>query len=200
MRQRGLTILLCLLVAAVLCACGQKEQTTEVVIAPVTQTPEPQATPVPDLAGDWYGWWHIRHTTGDWKKMYGYFWDCCAKIGEDGSLLLWDESLPKDNALAETTIRSEGGVLRCSGGYMLDASGQPESWELAVTEDKGGTLLTISGRYEAVESEGGFSFEIFLRPWGDLWPGKDNEIPYYYEDWYLPLIRAGSAMPDTIGP
>ena len=83
---------------------------------------------------------------------------------------------------------------------MLDAAGQPESWELAVTEDKGGTLLTISGRYEAVESEGGFSFEIFLRPWGELWPGKDNEIPYYYEDWYLPLIRAGSAMPDTVGP
>ena len=200
MRQRGLTILLCLLAAAVLCACGQQERTTGVVIAPVTQTPGPQATPAPDLAGDWYGWWHIRHTTGDWAKMYGYFWDCCAKIGEDGSLLLWDESLPKDNALAETTIRSDGGALRCSGGYMMDSAGQPESWELAVTEDKGGTLLTIRGRYEAVESEGGFSFEIFLRPWGDLWPGKDNEIPYYYEDWYLPLIRAGSAMPDTIGP
>ena len=90
-------------------------------------------------------------------------------------------------------------------------NGMTESWgvygeigggtnPITVTEDEEGTLLTIRGHYDAVESEGGFSFEIFLRPWGSLWPGKENEIPYYYEDWYLPLIRAGSAIPEAIGP
>ncbi len=26
-----------------------------------------------------------------------------------------------------------------------------------------------------------------------------DDIPYYYDDWYLPLVEAGSAMPDAIG-
>ena len=201
MRKRALLCLLCALFLMPLGACGRREETTEVLIT--AAEPEPPTSPeqsAESLAGDWYGWWHIYHTTGDWAKMYGYFWDCCAEIEENGALLLWDETLPKDNCLAETTLIRTSDGLRCVGGSMMDAAREPESWELTVTQDEGGTLLTIRGHYDAVESEGGFSYEIFLRPWGSLWPGKENEIPYYYEDWYLPLIRAGSAMPDTIGP
>ena len=40
---------------------------------------------------------------------------------------------------------------------------------------------------------------IYLRPWGSRWPGSEDEKPYYYESWYLPLIEAGEAMPDKIG-
>ncbi|MCR5576203.1 MAG: hypothetical protein K6F56_04265 [Oscillospiraceae bacterium] len=199
MRKRALPCLLCaLLLGLTLCACGRREETTEVLVT--AAEPAPRETYAESLAGDWYGWWHITHTSGDWAKMYGDFWDCCAEIDEDGHLLLWDEVLTKDNCLAETTLVRTDGGLRCVGGSMLDAPREPESWELAVTQDGDGTLLTISGHYDAVEKEGGFSYEIFLRPWGSLWPGKESEIPYYYEDWYLPLIRAGSAMPDTIGP
>ena len=150
--------------------------------------------------GDWYGWWHIRHATGDWAGKYGYFWDCCAEIGEDGLLLLWDETLPKDNFLAETRLVTGENGISCRGGSMLDRELEPENWELLVSEDKEGRLLTIRGRYDSVKTEGGFSYEIFLRPWGSEWPGSANEVPYYYEDWYLPLIRAGKEMPDTIGP
>lgn len=203
MRQRkGLCLLCVLLLLLTLAACRHEEETktTELVIT-ARETREPsEAAKAPGLDGDWYGWWHITHTTGDWAKMYGYFWDCCAEIKENGALLLWDESLPKDNPLAETTLLTDGEGFRCVGGSMLDAAREPESWELTLTEDNGGRLLTIRGHYDAEMSEGGFSYEIFLRPWGDLWPGGANEVPYYYEDWYLPLIRAGSAMPDTIGP
>ena len=200
MRQRKLLCLLSALLLILLCACGQREQTTELIVTPM-ETPSAAPTPPTEsLTGDWYGWWHIIHTTGDWAKMYGYFWDCCAEIEENGALLLWSDILPKDNCLAETTLVYTDGALRCVGGSMLDAAREPESWELELTQDEGGKLLTIRGHYDAVESEGGFSYEIFLRPWGSLWPGKENEIPYYYEDWYLPLIRAGSAMPDKIGP
>lgn len=201
--RRALLILLC---ALLLGGCGQTKDTTQVVLTPRESPAAAEVTheltepPTHSLAGDWYGWWRIFHTSGDWEEMYGYFWDCCAVIGEDGSLLLWDEVFSKDNCLAETTLIIEGGALRCVGGSMLDAPLAPESWEVTLTEDEGGRLLTLSGRYDAVVHEGGFAFEIFLRPWGSLWPGRENELPYYYEDWYLPLIRAGSAMPDTVGP
>ena len=200
-RKKALCLLCALFLLLTLAACGQKEETktTELVIA-ARETLEPAApSKTTELAGDWYGWWHITHTSGDWAKLYGAYWDCCARIEESGALLLWDESLPKDDPLAETTLLQDGEGFRCVGGSMLDAAREPESWELTLTQDDEGKLLTIRGRYDAVRSEGGFSYEIFLRPWGDLWPGGTNEIPYYYEDWYLPLIRKGGAMPDTIG-
>ena len=207
MRKRVLPCLLfALALLLVLCACGKKHETTEVVIEPrQEESAPPESTRTPEeelrsLAGDWYGWWHIRHATGDWAGKYGYFWDCCAEIGADGAMLLWDETLPKDNFLAETTILPGTGGFSCRGGSMLDKEREPENWELLLAEDKAGPLLTIRGRYESVESKGGFSYEIFLRPWGSEWPGSANEVPYYYEDWYLPLIRAGKEMPDTIGP
>ena len=207
MRKRLLfCLLLALALILTLCACEKKTETTEVVIETAV---EPAGVPenlsaaeaeIGSLAGDWYGWWHIRHATGDWAGKYGYFWDCCAEIGEDGLLLLWDETLPKDNFLAETRLVTGENGISCRGGSMLDRELEPENWELLVSEDKAGRLLTIRGRYESVKTEGGFSYEIFLRPWGSEWPGSANEVPYYYEDWYLPLIRAGKEMPDTIGP
>ena len=52
----------------------------------------------------------------------------------------------------------------------------------------------------ATVGKGGFSYEIYLRPWGSKWPEDDEDkLPYYYNDWYLPLIEAGKDMPDTIG-
>lgn len=200
-RTKPLWLLCVLFLLLTLTACSREEETkTTELLLTARETPEATSAKPSELAGDWYGWWHITHTDGDWAKLYGAYWDCCARIEDSGALLLWDESLPKDYPLAETALLFDGGGFRCVGGSMLDAAREPERWELALTEDEGGRLLTIRGRYDAVESEGGFSYEIFLRPWGALWPGEPGEIPYYYEDWYLPLIRAGGAMPDTIGP
>ena len=45
-----------------------------------------------------------------------------------------------------------------------------------------------------------FTYDIFLRPWGTSWDdAKAEDLPYYYHDWYLPLIEAGEPMPDSIG-
>ena len=41
---------------------------------------------------------------------------------------------------------------------------------------------------------------MYLRPWGSLWPDEEDRLPYYYEDWYLPLIESGEEMPDVLGP
>ncbi len=151
-----------------------------------------------DLSGDWYGWWRMYSTSGDWAHMYGYWWDCCAEIN-DGSMLLWDEDLPKDNFLAEAELSIHNKDIRCTGGSFLDRKLKSSSWDITVSEDDCGTLMTISGEYDAV-GKGGFSYKIYLRPWGSKWPEDDKDkLPYYYNDWYLPLIEAGNDMPDVIG-
>ena len=46
-------------------------------------------------------------------------------------------------------------------------------------------------------------YSIYLRPWGESWEdvrADDEELlPYYYDDWYLPLIETGASMPEVIG-
>ena len=151
-----------------------------------------------DISGDWYGWWRIYSTSGDWAQMSGCWWDCCAEI-EDGSMLLWDEELPKDNYLAKAALNIDGSDIRCSSGSFLDRKLKSSSWDITLSADDSGTLMTVSGKYNAV-GDGGFSYEIYLRPWGSKWPdGDGDKLPYYYKDWYLPLVEAGKVMPDVIG-
>ena len=48
--------------------------------------------------------------------------------------------------------------------------------------------------------EDAFYYEIYLRPWGTYWDDVDADSqPDTYNDWYLPMIEAGKAMPDVIG-
>ena len=151
-----------------------------------------------DISGDWYGCWRMYGTSGDWAQMDGCWWDCCAEI-EDRRMLLWDEDLPRDNFLAEAELSTRGGDIRCLGGSFLDRKLKSGSWDITLSEDSCGTLMTVSGKYDAVR-DGSFSYEIFLRPWGSKWPEDDEDkLPYYYKDWYLPLIEAGRDMPDIIG-
>ena len=151
-----------------------------------------------DIKGDWYGWWRMYDTSGDWAHMYGYWWDCCAEV-KDGRMLLWDEDLPTDNFLAEAELSIRSSDIRCESGSILDRELKSGSWDITLSEDSCGTLMTVSGKYDAVR-DGSFSYEIFLRPWGSKWPEDDEDkLPYYYKDWYLPLIEAGRDMPDIIG-
>ena len=201
-----------LLLVLLLCACarsGGTEKTVVVLRETPVQTPAPtesaapRETAVPAKSGpdDWYGWWRMYNTSGDWAHMYGYYWDCCAEIAqEEGTLRLqlWDEDLPKDVGLAAARLREDNGVLKCAAGTFLDRELGPESWNIASAVDSCGQLLHIRGTYDAV-GKGGFQYEIFLRPWGSRWPGSEDEKPGFYESWYLPLVEAGVKMPEVIG-
>ena len=207
-------ILVILMLMLSLCACGRADPADKTVIV-LRETAVPEATSAPDSttppespaptqapdASDWYGWWRMDHCSGDWEHMYGYYWDCCAEItDEDGALhvLLWDEDLPKDTSLAAAQLTERDGILHCITGTFLDRELGPDDWLITQTRDECGPLLHVEGNYEAV-GKGGFWYEIFLRPWGSLWPGNEDEKPYSYENWYLPLIEAGADMPDQIG-
>lgn len=172
-----------------------------VLLALILLTPACAFAESHKLTGDWYGWWKMDHCSGDWAKMYGYYWDCCAELGGEGDalrLLLWDEDLPRETRLAEADLSEAEGALRCTGGSFLDRELGGDDWKITRSEDECGTLLTIEGQYTAV-GKGGFHYLIYLRPWGSRWPGSEDEKPYYYETWYLPLIEAETPMPDTIG-
>ncbi len=198
--KRKIALTLALAFLLTLCACsGQKQKNKTVIVLEDSGTESAQ--PVPTAGKDWYGWWKMDHTSGDWAHMYGYYWDCCAELSEeDGklSLLLWDENLPKEDFLARAALEKRGGGLCCTDGSFLDRELDETSWDMELGEDAAGALLTIRGDYDAV-GKGGFRYEIYLRPWGCRWPGAADERPYWYESWYLPLIEQGSAMPEEIG-
>ncbi len=207
--------LLLALLAGVLTGCGGKEADEhKTVIHAIAKTPESGQSDAPEksaetdaldaLTGDWYGWWKMVNTEGDWARMDGYWWDCCAEAEEDGAelrLLLWDEDLPKETLLGTLRIGTgKDGQLRCSGGDFLDAVMEEDGCEIKFEQDGGEKFLTITGHYDAVEKIGSFDYSIFLRPWGQRWEDEDeDELPYYYESWYLPLIEDGKEMPDEIG-
>ena len=63
-------------------------------------------------------------------------------------------------------------------------------------------IPTICGKSYYSDESGSFEYELVLRPWGTLWddvPAEDLKAkPYFYEDWYLPLVEAGETMPSAI--
>lgn len=63
-------------------------------------------------------------------------------------------------------------------------------------------MIQIKGYYtDPVDEENTFTYYIFLKPWGETWDDVrdgdtedclyDDMMPFYYEDWYLPLLELG---------
>lgn len=221
--KKRLLIISFLLLSLFLCACGNKKtivihspdkeisgNTVPVTAAPIQNHTEPSATPTAESADtpapepvfpvQWYGWWRMYSTSGDWKSMYGYWWDCCAELitSEQGStLLIWDEDVAKDSGLARLTFTFDGSSAEAVSMSMLDRN-ELEKCSMKLYSDELGQCLLIKGKYSSVSHKGGFSFEMLLRPWGSKW-NTSEDLPYYYKDWYLPLISSGSPMPEKIG-
>ena len=168
-------------------------------------------------AGDYYGFWTIYEAGGKFRDEGVYYhasWDVCASMSVSGSLgelQIWDE---EGDDLAKASLRfgpglTEKGSMTSTGGrfYSNDLSGG--AWEIdpgrGMFRDYEG-FLVVSGRYRESE-EDWFDYFIFLRPWGMEWEDVrtgdlsemiyDNMMPRHYEDWYLPLIRAGKTMPGS---
>lgn len=158
--------------------------------------------------GDWYGWWKMTGCAGDYEEMEGAWWDICGTIdiGSDmtGTVRLWDEDYSRESLMAKVNVSlstsgtGEHGTLMSEDGQFTDVYLEHADWivdpGLMDFED----LIRIDGYYENSDDE--FYYEIYLRPWGIEWDDVDaDSLPSRYEDWYLPLIRAGKPMPDTIG-
>jgi len=145
---------------------------------------------------DWYGWWKITDSDG---RMPLSWYDCCARLtrGEDGAyrLLVWDEEGSADTPLASVTFRDEGGGHLVSlYGTFLYADVDDGEWSLDLPS---ALLYKEDLRHES--DEAAFSCSFYLRSWGDRWDDcPEQQRPFYFDDWYLPLVKKNAPMPDSI--
>ncbi len=157
--------------------------------------------------GGWYGWWSISNATGDWAALDRQWYDCFARISVDengsGTLTLWDESMSAASPMGEVGIAvtlgengAPGTLISTGGTFWLAAIGEGE-WTLDPAAYGFENMLVVdAAHYES--DEGSFDYTVVLRPWGTVWSDVESELlPYYYNDWYLPAIEAGEAMPDS---
>lgn len=143
--------------------------------------------------GDWYGWWRIDSSEGELGDTW---YDLCARLTAqpDGSmyLLLWDEDQSASRPMGEARLFfNEDDSATAAEGYFWFMPLEGADWTMQYADGR----ITMAGRHEA-EGES-FDYSICLRPWGEQWM-DENERPYYYESWYLPLIRAEESMPDRM--
>ena len=137
----------------------------------------------------WYGWWKIEDAKG---KMPITWYDCCAvfEAQEDGTILmtLWDEDV------SQVRFKSEKDALVSLSGYFAYMEIRAGEWRLTEADP---AILIPDIQHDA-EGEI-FRATVYLRRWGQSWSSTPAEQrPFYYEDWYLPLLKQKAEMPDQI--
>ncbi len=166
---------------------------------------EEEALGTGNWAQDWYGWWKICDASGTWRPYDNMWFDCFFHIdlGQDGkgSLLFWDEDSSPEEPIGRMDVQlDEKYRLHASHGNLLNLPIEPADWILDPQSGPYPQFLELEIPY--VEEEGSFCMLLCLRPWGTLWDDVAQQepelLPYYYEDWYLPLVQAGDAMPTHI--
>ena len=157
--------------------------------------------------GEWYGWWIMSGCYGAYEELEGQWWDICGiiDIKEDytGTVTLWDEEYTASNSMVSAAVSlseagtGEHGAMMSEGGYFTDMPLEHADWivDPGVQEDT--EMIWINGSYENGDDE--YSYDIYLRRWGDSWDHVEEDArPRFYDSWYLPMIEAGEAMPDSI--
>ena len=158
--------------------------------------------------GDWYGWWIMTGCWGAYEDMNGEWWDISGtiEIGEDytGIVTLWDEDYTRSEPMVEALVSlneagtGEYGTMMSEGGWFTDVELEHADWIVDPGLVNYDNMIYIDGFYENGDDE--FYYEIYLRPWGSYWDDvSEEDLPYFYYDWYLPMIEAGEAMPECIG-
>ena len=165
--------------------------------------------------GAWYGWWTMTGCSGAYESMSGQWWDACAviDIGSDytGTVKIWDEDYSRADPMlqASVTLNSAGvgehGTVMSESGYFTNLPLEHADWIIDPAINSRfpdvENMICIEGWYEDGDDE--FYYEVYLRPWGQLWDDfaadYPDDIPYYYDDWYLPLVESGRSMPDVVG-
>ena len=158
--------------------------------------------------GDWYGWWVMTGCGGTYEDMEGDWWDICGTIdiGEDGigTVTLWDEEYTKSEPMvwASVSLNEAGtgelGTMMSESGWFTDIDLKHADWIVDPGLVDYPDMIHIDGYYES--GDDAYSYDIYLRPWGIYWDDVAGEdLPAYYNNWYLSLIKAGEPMPGRIG-
>lgn len=150
-----------------------------------------------ELPRDYYGWWRITDAQGEMPETWI---DCCARLESQQGLMyfsIWDEDGSMENPMGRALMGLSDGVPVSRQGQFWYSELSEGQWQLSAEKEQetGEELIKLSG--QALDRSGGsFSYEIFLKPWGEKWDDANKEsLPYYYNTWYLPLIQEGAEMP-----
>ena len=153
------------------------------------------------LCGDWYGWWRISNAA-EHSDFADTWFDCCARIdplsGGYGRLVIWDEDGSASEPMAVVSIRFEDETASSVGGFFWARNVEENQWFLDPAGADFENMLYLTGKYGDE-----FEYTFCLRPWGTDWDDVQSDepdmLPFFYGNWYKPLIDAGEDMPDMIG-
>ena len=167
--------------------------------------------------GDYYGWWRVSRAWGQWEDTAGESWDVCGRIWMEpegmGKLELWDTQCGMGELFCAADISitpglTDAGCLESGTGRFCDYPLLPGDWVIDPARkpySQAPGLLCLRGSFG--EGDSGFSYEIFLKPWGQTWEDVEgfaspllpegNRLPPLYKDWYLPLIERQEPMPES---
>jgi hypothetical protein len=158
-------------------------------------------------AGDYYGWWVYDNVIVGNSDMNGMWWDCCMslEIEPDGTgfITIWDEDYGKDDPIGavDVSVSVYDGVARVvsESGWFMGCEVKHADW--LFYSDSTGYDDTLGFFVPYEDSELKIDCYFFMRKWGTIWDDVEAEdMPGYYDSWYLPLIQEGvTAAPDTIG-
>lgn len=149
-----------------------------------------------NYSADWYGWWKIEASQAampiTWYDAFGSI-----TLNDDGTYLcqLWDEDTSRSEPLGSVLFeRTEYPYLTSINGYFLYESVSAGEWVITATDRE---ILMENLTHHSNGEE--FQFSVYLRPWGAEWDDlEETKRPFYYEDWYLPLINENASMPDSL--
>lgn len=162
-------------------------------------------------SGSWYGYWKIFNSSGEWENLDGQYFDCFAvidmSVDNSGEMTLWDENSSMSSPLSRVNLKlapsSSGfGTARSESGYFFSGDISKGEWSISPDGEELENLISFSSRYSGAEGE--FDYEIILRPWGYIWDDAlENEyfrLPYYYNQWYIPMLNGKYSMPESFEP
>lgn len=162
-------------------------------------------------SGDWYGYWILQNASGSWENMSGQVFDCFARldmgIDNAGRITIWDEKSSFSFPLSVVELKlapspSLYGSARSESGFFLSGDIEKGEWRIEPDKEKLDNVLSFSSHYAGPDGE--FDYMFLLRPWGYIWDdATENEIirlPYYYDQWYLPMLSEKNSMPDSFEP
>ena len=154
--------------------------------------------------GNWYGWLKTDSESGLFPDSW---FDCCAKVTAMGDnsfrIVLWDEDGSLQDPLGEITmILLPDGSAVSENGYFCYADISKDEWKLLPPDSFSPATLQITDcEHNAMDET--FSYSFFMHPWGTVWENSSDSsadifLPFYYYDWYLPLIEKKAEMPERI--
>jgi len=181
------------------------EPEPEVIKPPVAEVIKPKEPDYAAIAamqekwnGKWYGYMHVTGTRGTYADIEDDVYDAAMVVEIDnngvGSLSVCLKN--EEDISIDAKIKAESRV-EVTDGTFWDAELETRLWKFELVPEAEGTLILIGANHTALEDDGGFYYELYLRPYGEVWEEEMREgkrLPPGYND-YLTALGLEDRIP-----